>query len=237
MDIYWTSLPGRVGPMTVPKVAGGTRQREKGVNMKVDINSLRQEVRGIMDNDRDKVLFKTRPVLNQYLNLDLITYLITRKNRKGKKGALLNFFRTHPYIYRLLKKRKVKTDSIVFIDALFNISGETKMYDADAVILPCPFKEDFEEKLFQALEDIGSLDFLIIDDLAALQNYWADERIENFLKKLVNKVERMGGPPIVIVADMTKNERLLEMASSYCDIEVEVNGYKNKKKRKLRSNQ
>jgi len=71
------------------------------------------------------------------LNLHLISYMVNRdhtvENKKkskkkskvetgsgAKKGIMLSFFRTHPYLLSLLMKRRIDTKDIIFIDTLLN---------------------------------------------------------------------------------------------------------------------
>jgi hypothetical protein len=207
--------------------------------MEADINTIRKELKSIITDDNTRVLFKTRPVLNQLLNLDIVAYMVkrgkTKKNKNGKKGVMMTFFRTHPYLYNLMRKRKIDTETIVFIDPLFNISGDTRKYSDQAIIIPCPFARNFEDNIMDALSDVDGIGYLMIDDIVALQNYWDLKRIERFLERLSKKLAELGDPPILIIADCTKDDNILKLAGSICDKVVLVNGMKKNKmvKKKL----
>jgi hypothetical protein len=195
--------------------------------MKIDINGLRNEMSEIMGTTNLRVLFRSKPVNNQTINFDLLNYMLkkrVKKNGSPAKVLIINLVRAHPYIFNLLKKKKVETKNIVFIDALFNISGDTRKFSDQAILLPTPFAKSFEEDVFKTIGEIPDIDFILIDDIVALQNYWCLERIESFLEKLSLVLSGMGDPPVLIVADCTKDERILTAAGAICDKVIEVDG-------------
>lgn len=151
-----------------------------------------------------------------------------RKNgtEKPTKVLILNLVRSHPYIFNLLKKKKIDTSNLVFIDGLFNISGDSRKQSEQAILLATPFSKTFEEDLFKILTENPGIDFLLIDDIMALQNYWSLERIETFLEKLSMVLSGMGDPPVFIFADISMDERILTAAEAICDKVINVDGLK-----------
>jgi hypothetical protein len=197
--------------------------------MKIDINGLRNELGQIMAGQNVRVLFKVRPVVNQTLNFDLLNYMIKKRKRKLEspaKGLILNLVRAHPYLCSLLKKKKVDIKNIIFVDALFNISGDSRKQSEQAILLQTPFSKTFEDDIFRILNENPDIEFFMIDDIVALQNYWGIERIEIFLEKLSMVLSGMGDPPVIIVADCTKDERILTAAGAICDKVIDVDGLK-----------
>jgi hypothetical protein len=151
-----------------------------------------------------------------------------RKNgtEKPTKVLILNLVRAHPYLFNLLKKKNIDTSNLVFIDGLFNISGDSRKQSEQAILLATPFSKTFEEDLFKILTENPGIDFLLIDDIMGLQNYWSLERIETFLEKLSMVLSGMGDPPVFIFADISKDERILTAAEAICDKVINVDGLK-----------
>jgi hypothetical protein len=202
--------------------------------MEADINEFKGQLKDIIKNPNTRVLLKTRPVLNQTLNFDILCHMLDGKRKKASKGIMLTLFRAHPYISNLLSKRKIEINGLTFIDPLYSISGDTRPYSDKAIILSCPFSRSFEENLFEALELVGKIDFVLIDDVCTLLNYWRFDRIEGFLEQLSKRLVGLGDPTMVIVADCTKDKKILEAAGTICDKVIEVNGIKKKKTVKKR---
>ena len=198
-----------------------------GSRIEVDINGLRNRLADIMGGQNVRILFKSKSVNNQTLNFDVLNYMLKKRKRPNggpTKVLILNLVRAHPYIFNLLKKKGIDTSDLVFIDGLFNISGDSRKYSEQAILLPTPFSKTFEEDIFKILNENPGIDFLLIDDIVALQNYWSIERIENFLEKLSMVLSGMGDPPVIIIADSTKDERILTAAEAICDKVILVDG-------------
>jgi hypothetical protein len=218
--------------------------------MLIDIKDLKSELDNIVTDRNTRVLFKARPILNQSLNLDLITYLLekikanisnlngskrtsakmkVKENEGTSKGVIVTIFRSHSFVHSLLKKLKVDVDRVVFIDPIYSISGDVRKHADQAIILPCPFARTFEDSFFEALDKVGEVDFLLIDDIVTLNNYWSRERIEAFLNALSKRLAEMGDPSILIIADSTKDGGIIDIASAICDRVIEVDGIKKMK--------
>lgn len=200
-----------------------------GSIIEVDINGLRNMLGELIDGKNVRVLFKARPVNNQTLNFDLLNYMLKKRKRnsdKPVKGLVLNLVRSHPYLVNLLKKKNIDITNLVFVDALFKISGDSRTSSQQAILLQTPFAKTFEEDVFKIISENPGIDFLLIDDIVALQNYWSLERIETFLEKLSMVLSGIGDPPVFIIADSSKNERIITAAENICDKVIDVDGVK-----------
>lgn len=199
--------------------------------MKLDINGLDKELKNILTGSNSKVMFQARPVLNQHLNYDVLKYLLGQENANG---VMVNLYRSHLYMHTLLQKRKVKANGLRFLDSLYSISGDTRKSNKKAIMVPCPFSNDFEDELFSCISEMERVDFIQIDDIVALQNYWNRERIEDFIDRLSKNISLLGDPPLCIVADSTRDEWVLEAIRSICHTVVEVNGFKLRRVKRIR---
>jgi hypothetical protein len=160
-----------------------------------------------------------RPAFNQHACLEALKILAL----KGKKIAFVSVYRAHPYIKRMLEEAGVPLDMIHFLDAVYLLSGEERKSSKNAHILACPFGKKFEDELLRVLQDLGDVEYVVLDNVMALVNYISDKEFKDIMLHLMETVYARGAS-LVMVADSTVCEEKASWLAELSDIVVDLNG-------------
>jgi hypothetical protein len=182
------------------------------------IHSLLQKEAG----GRRRILIISKPVLNQKIALHAVSYFI---KDKGCKGIMVNIRRPFMYSYTLFVKKNLPCDMLTFIDAITKISGESYDQNARSIILSCPFAKRFKSELADALERCEKPEFLIVDDLTSLLNYFSEDQFTDFAEDFSLMLRNMGNIPIILLADQSRDPVMLDWLCAICDVVVTVKGF------------
>ncbi len=136
----------------------------------------------------------------------------------------------------LLKLHSVSQKNLIFLDTVSIISGESDfIYEQDNNVCflngPCKtdFLKDLATKGYIAGDipkqeiDLKNVDFILIDDVAALKKYNSYKDLEDFLVSYMSAIANLKNIMAPIVLDVNKNKQLYKIITNNCDKILLVN--------------
>ncbi|MEM0449478.1 MAG: hypothetical protein QW520_06630 [Methanomassiliicoccales archaeon] len=159
----------------------------------------------------------------QFVRVNLML-LRALSQEKGLSGIFVSVDRPHQYMVHLLSMHQIRTERLMFIDAISRFSADFKIASANVDFLDGPFHID---RLPSALAEWGKVGngcslklsecgFAIIDNLSALLTYNSYTSVEAFLRKFVGVMEESGDITVPLVIDSEKCGLLYETAKQLC---------------------
>ncbi len=179
---------------------------------------------------------KNLMVITDYANRGLINLQLLKFFLQERKqtGVFITFDRPHQYISKLLKYNNINQEELTFVDAISLISGETSQSNGINVQF---MKGPYQIGIFRNLVargfgsegksrpeiELKNLDFIMIDDIAALTVYNDMASVKDFITTFLSTVEQLNTFLVALVIDANHNKEIYSMVHQYCDREVLVN--------------
>lgn len=181
--------------------------------------------------NKQKLLVVSKYTERTRINLILLQIFLQELEQQGMFIAV---DRPHQYVAYLLNLHKICQKKLVYVDMVSRISGENRSEnEAGTVFTNGPydmgFLHNFTTKGFavgdlpQREIDVKRIEFILIDDLAAMQKYNVAKDIERFISSFVSTIERLKGCIGIIVLDVNKNRDLYRLIENNCDAMLFVN--------------
>jgi hypothetical protein len=141
--------------------------------------------------------------------VELLDHLLKEKKQSG---VLISIDRPHVFVSKLMEKRGIPAEKLVFVDAVTNISGEPAMSTEKLDLLASPFCINFLNGFAQCHASKlteSSNGFVLLDNLAALLPYMTEACIKKFIGILQNL-----DTECIIVLDKERHRPLFDMLSA-----------------------
>jgi hypothetical protein len=158
------------------------------------------------------------------INLSLLKFFLLEM---GKRGIFITIDQPHQYMAYMLKMQNVPQDGLIFIDAISRISGERECNVSNVRFVNGPFEMDFLSEISSVSHATGagcdrtvrmdSIDFILVDDIAALTKYQDDEGVRRMIASYLDSIEPLRGLTAPIVLDINSDSLLYELVSERCD--------------------
>jgi hypothetical protein len=206
-----------------------------GLNLNTTDHEIMKEILhklySVESVNKQKLLVVSKYTERTRINLILLQIFLQELNQHGMFIAV---DRPHQYVSYLLNIHKICQKKLIYVDMVSRISGEYRSEnEAGTVFTNGPydigFLHNFTTKGFavgdlpQCKVDIKRVEFILIDDLAALQKYNAAKNIERFVLSFVSTIEQLKGCIGIIVLDVNKNRDLYKLIEKSCDAMLFVN--------------
>jgi len=133
------------------------------------------------------------------------------KELENNIGIYVSLNKTQKSIEETLKKEKIKTDKIFFIDCVTN----EKVKEDVPHISP----SDLEKLTFSIEEFVGDIEgekYLILDALSTLLIYNNENKVAAFLQKITQLAQK-GNLKVIAFSPKTKGEELLNKIFNFFD--------------------
>ncbi len=196
-------------------------------------NIIAQRLYSMEGFDQRKVLIISKYTERTRINLLLLKFFL---KERGRRGIFITVDRPHQYISYLLKLHNVSQKDLIYIDTVSIISGEGEFayeQDNNVCFLNGPNKINSLQDLItngfidggipKHEIDLKKVDFILMDDVAALYKYNIDNKIEEFLFSYLSAIETMKNIMAPIVLDVNKNKSLYKIITNNCDKVLLVN--------------
>lgn len=182
----------------------------------------------------NKVLFSVTYEKIAKTNIILLRGLLEELN---KKGILITIDRPHQYMEHLLRMHRIKYENLLFIDTIARFTGEELSNNLDignVKILDSPFQIDLLPALLSnnlnsgnlstidRIIDVSNVDFILIDNVAALLNYNDPPMVQNFLENYMEKFNGLHNIFISLTMDKIIHNSLYEVARKLFDKEIDI---------------
>jgi len=153
----------------------------------------------------------------QKTNLGIIKHLVEGKNVPGVYVTLNKPFAT---IEKILKKEKIDTRLIIFIDALTKTSGgEIEKTDRCLFIGAPDNLSDISIAMDQAVRALPSKEkFVFFDSLSTLLMYNSIATVAKFIHFLAGKMRAWGVKGIIVSLRKEKDKELMDELMQFCDV-------------------
>lgn len=166
-------------------------------------------------------------------NLILLKALLEELN---KRGIFISIDRPHRYMGHLLRIHRINYANLLFIDTITTFSSD-KFNDvggeSNVKIIESPFQIHLLPELLSMSPvkydnvgykiDLTDVDFIIIDNIAAMLNYNDHIMVEGFLESYLNKLTENRNILTPFLLDRTTHLSLYEAVRRLCDREIDVN--------------
>lgn len=176
------------------------------------IDSLGPRTSGVVLFDADSTQFVR-------MNLVLLKGLL---EDKGLGGIFITVDRPHQYMAHLLRMHQVSMDGLVFIDAIGRLSGDRKEALARAGYVDAPFHIDSLPDAIAGMNtgeipgvDVEKVDFVMIDNLAALLPFNSYAAVEAFVNNFISTMTARWNALVPMVADRERNGLLYDTVLSH----------------------
>ena len=142
---------------------------------------------------------------------------------EGVPGVYVTLNKPFNILQSTLKKFKVDTRLIIFIDGTREISGSEKKTDRCLYIGSPEKLSDLSIAMDQAVRAIPSKEkFVFFDSLSTLLVYNESEVVARFVHFLASKMRVWKVKGIIISLEKGKNKDLIDKLSQVCDIVIEL---------------
>lgn len=167
------------------------------------------------------VLFDADSTQFVRMNLVLLKGLL---EDKGLEGIFITVDRPHQYMAHLLRMHQVSMDRLAFIDAIGRLSGDQKEAPARAGYVDAPFHIDSLPDTIAEMHsgeipgiDVDKVDFVMIDNLAALLPFNSYAAVEAFVNKFISVMTARWNALVPMVVDRERNGLLYDTVLSRAD--------------------
>jgi len=171
-----------------------------------------------------KVLVVSRYTERTRINICLLKFFL---NEMKQKGIFITVDRPHQYSASLLTIHGISQENLVYIDAISRISGEVEANVSNVKFINGPQEMNFLDDITsisyaagavktQSI-DLKDMDFILIDDIAALTKYQEMDGVKKMIDSYMSSVERLDGIVAPIVLDANRNRSIYEIITQRCD--------------------
>ncbi|MDO9537843.1 MAG: hypothetical protein Q7J68_05955 [Thermoplasmata archaeon] len=201
------------------------------MNENTDITKKFQEffysTKGI---NNGKILVVSKSIERTRVNICLLKFFL---HEMKQKGIFITIDRPHQYTASLLTLHGISQERLVYIDAISRISGETESNVSNVKFINGPYELDFLDEISSISFAAGAvnkhiinfedIDFVLIDDIAALTKYQEDEGVKSMIESYISSVEKVKSLTAPIVLDINQNQFIYEILSDKCDRMLLIN--------------
>ncbi len=201
---------------------------------RTDINLMMKLLPQISDaNQGNRLLLLVNYIRIAKTNLILLKALLEELN---KRGIFISIDRPHRYMGHLLRIHRINYANLLFIDTITTFSSdkfEDTVGESNVKIIESPFQIHLLPELLSMNSDkydnvgykidLTDVDFIIIDNIAAMLNYNDHIMVEGFLESYLNKLTENRNILTPILLDRNTHFSLYEAVRRLCDREIDVN--------------
>ncbi len=157
----------------------------------------------------------------QETNIEIIRYLVQEEKIPGLYVTLNKPFNV---IFNLLKKEKINTDMVVFIDAVTRTAGGNVEKTQNCLYIGNPENlSDISVAMDQAVRQIPSEEkFLFFDSLDTLLIYNKPITVAKFIHFLSGKMRVWKVKGIIVSLSRESNKELIDQLNQFCDVRLEL---------------
>ncbi len=152
----------------------------------------------------------------------------TLTNKKGYKGILVTVNRTYSSLLKILKKEKIKTGNLFFIDAITKSTTAQNNKNKNCLFTESP--ESLTELSIAIDQIVKSMDkgkrFLVIDSLTTLVTYNNANSVLKFSHFLINKLRSSDVMGVMLILKEGADTKLVSQLSQFVDKIVNIGGKK-----------
>jgi len=143
------------------------------------------------------------------------------KKLPGKNIAYVTLNKTHDSLIELFKKNKIKTEDIVFIDAISKTIKSTPEQSEGVYYVSSPGAMT-ELSLVISKFFRHNFDYLIFDSLTNLLVYESKAPVAKFVSSLVNKAKESKTKAIFYALSVKEQESLIKESGMFVDKVIEL---------------
>jgi hypothetical protein len=162
------------------------------------------------------------------MNLVLLKGLL---EEKGLRGIFVTVDRPHQYMAHLLRMHQVSIEGLVFIDAIGRFSADRKETLARAGYVDEPFHIDTLPDAIASMQsgdipglDVNKIDFVMIDNLAALLPFNSYASVEAFVNNFISLMTTRWNALIPLVVDQERYGLLYETVLTHARDTIPLRG-------------
>ena len=184
--------------------------------------------------DKKKILVVSKYTERTRVNLVLLKFFLTEMNMRG---IFITIDRPHQYIEYLLKLHGIPQDKLLYIDVVSQLSGEIRLNDEHNVFfMDGPYEVGFLDKAMNGCEsesaigdvsknyvNLKEMDFILVDDIAALSKYLDDDGIKQFIDSYMTSIRRLATVIAPLVLDINKNKEMYQILKQSCESIIFIN--------------
>ena len=185
--------------------------------------------------DKKKILVVSKYTERTRVNLVLLKFFLTEMNMRG---IFITIDRPHQYIEYLLKLHGISQDKLLYIDVVSRLSGEIYLNDnSNVFFMDGPYEVGFLEKVMDGCcepepvingisknyVNLKEMDFILVDDIAALSKYLDDDGIKQFIDSYMISIRRLATVIAPLVLDINKNKEMYKLLKQNCESIIFIN--------------
>ncbi|MCK5309555.1 MAG: hypothetical protein KAJ64_02820, partial [Thermoplasmata archaeon] len=173
--------------------------------------------------DKKKILMVSKYTERTRVNLILLKFFLEEMNMRG---IFITIDRPHQYIEYLLNLHGISQKKLIYIDVVSHLSGEIKLFDdSNVFFMDGPYEVGFLDDVMDGCYEPDSvagsipknyvnlkeMDFILVDDIAALSKYLDDDGIKKFIDSYLTSIRRLATVTAPIVLDINKNKEMYNL--------------------------
>ena len=185
--------------------------------------------------DKKKILVVSKYTERTRVNLILLKFFLEEMNMRG---IFITIDRPHQYIEYLLKLHGIPQDKLLYIDVVSHLSGEIHLNDSSNVFfMDGPYEVGFLDKAMDECYEpqpvidnvpkdyvnLKEMDFILVDDIAALSKYLDDDGIKKFIDSYMMSIRRLATVIAPLVLDINKNKEMFNILKQNCESIIFIN--------------
>ena len=185
--------------------------------------------------DKRKILVVSKYTERTRVNLILLKFFLEKMNMRG---IFITIDRPHQYIEYLLKLHGISQKKLLYIDVVSSLSGEIRLNDGPNVFfMDGPYEVGFLDKAMDGCcepnpvidgvsknyVNLKEMDFILVDDIAALSKYLDDDGIKKFIDSYMISIRRLATVTAPLVLDINKNKYMYNLLKQNCECIIFIN--------------
>ena len=185
--------------------------------------------------DKKKILVVSKYTERTRVNLVLLKFFLTEMNMRG---IFITIDRPHQYIEYLLKLHGISQDKLLYVDVVNSLSGEIRLNeDKNVFFMDGPYEVGFLDKVLDGscepepvmnnisknYVNLKEMDFILVDDIAALTKYLDDDGVKNFVEAYMTSIRRLATVIAPLVLDINKNKDMYQLLKDNCESIIFIN--------------
>ncbi len=184
--------------------------------------NIEQEFKKKVKDLKKYVILATIDAKNYHkTNLEIIKHLIDKENVPGVYVTLNKPFET---MKETLKKKKIDTRMIIFIDAVTKTTGGKVKKTNECLFIGSPDNlSDISVSMDQAVRALPSKEkFVFFDSLSTLLLYNNITTVAKFIHFLAGKMRTWGVKGIIVSLRKQKDQELIDELTQFCDVTLSL---------------
>lgn len=154
-------------------------------------------------------------------NLNLLHYLVAKKKARG---IYLSINKPYTSLVNILKKNRIDTDKMFFIDCITRSAGGEAERKDNCLFISSPTNlTDLGIALDDAIESLGNVEkFVFLDSISTLLIYHDAETVLHFSHFLTARARLKNFYGIFITVESEADAKLVRTLSQFCDKVVKL---------------